>query len=186
MKEAVSSSSTKTAAAASLCPVMIENVEPQTSSSGSGSLIQPQTDKLCQLNTAVENLRDQLRAKEERNAQLEALILSLTLKLKAYEILATSIISNTEPKVKFICNFHFLSKANGSFQKADAAEETHWQELYRRTSSIEAHQVAEDVDEAVELEGRPQANRLEKEQSKKRTWRRTGMKNLSADYRDAL
>ena len=182
MKEAVSSSSTKTAAA-SLCPVMIENVEPQTSS----SLIQPQTDKLCQLNTAVENLRDQLRAKEERNAQLEALILSLTLKLKAYEILATSIISNTEPlpKVKFICNFHFLSKANGSFQKADA-EETHWQELYRRTSSIEAHQVAEDVDEAVELEGRPQANRLEKEQSKKRTWRRTGMKNLSADYRDAL
>ena len=46
--------------------------------------------------------------------------------------------------------------------------------------------MAEDVDEAVELEGRPQANLLEKEQTKKRTWRRTGLKSLSADFRDVF
>ena len=60
------------------------------------------------------------------------------------------------------------------------------QELYRQTSSIEAYQVATDVEEATELEGRQAANHLEKEQSKKRKWRRTGMKNLSTDFRDVF
>lgn len=60
------------------------------------------------------------------------------------------------------------------------------QSLYRRTSSIEAHQVATDLDEITELEGRQDHRHLEREQSKKRKWRRTGMKNLSTDYRDAL
>ena len=60
------------------------------------------------------------------------------------------------------------------------------QELYKRTSSIEAHCVASDVLEATELEGRQAANHLEKEQNKKRKWRRTGMKNISSDFRDAL
>ena len=43
-----------------------------------------------------------------------------------------------------------------------------------------------DVEEAVELEGRQAANQLEQEQVKKKTWRKTGMKQLSNDYRDAL
>ena len=60
------------------------------------------------------------------------------------------------------------------------------QVLYKRTSSIEAEQVAEDIDEAVDLEGRPQINHLEKEQSKKRKWRRTGTIKLSQDYRDVF
>ena len=60
------------------------------------------------------------------------------------------------------------------------------QELYRQTSSIEAYQVAADVGEATELEGRQAANHLEKEQSKKRKWRRTGIKNLSSDFRDVF
>ena len=60
------------------------------------------------------------------------------------------------------------------------------QVLYKRTSSIEADQVAEDIDEAVDLEGRPQVNHLEKEQSKKRKWRRTGTIKLSQDYRDVF
>ena len=60
------------------------------------------------------------------------------------------------------------------------------EELYRQTSSIEAYQVATDVEEATELEGRQAANHLEKEQSKKRKWRRTGMKNLSTDFRDVF
>ena len=58
------------------------------------------------------------------------------------------------------------------------------QALFKKTCSIEADQVTEDIDEAVELEGRPQINQLEREQSKKRKWRRTGMVKLSNDFRD--
>merc|ERR1712004_11564 len=60
------------------------------------------------------------------------------------------------------------------------------EELYRRASVIEAHQVTEDIDEAVELEGRPHAHHFQRESSKKRKWRRTGMKALSQDFRDLL
>ena len=59
-------------------------------------------------------------------------------------------------------------------------------DLYKRTCSIESEQVTEDVEEAVELEGRPQANNLEREQSKSRKWRRTGHLKLSEDFRDSL
>ena len=69
--------------------------------------------------------------------------------------------------------FSFLQKAMESLQA-----------LFKRTCSIEADQVTEDIDEAVELEGRPQINQLEREQSKKRKWRRTGMVKLSNDFRD--
>ena len=67
----------------------------------------------------------------------------------------------------------FLQKAMESLQA-----------LFKRTCSIEADQVTEDIDEAVELEGRPQINQLEREQSKRRKWRRTGMVKLSNDFRD--
>ena len=60
------------------------------------------------------------------------------------------------------------------------------EELYRRASVIEAQQVTEDIDEAVELEGRPHAHHFQRESSKKRKWRRTGMKALSQDFRDLL
>ena len=70
-------------------------------------------------------------------------------------------------------SFLFLQKAMESLQA-----------LFKRTCSIEADQVTEDIDEAVELEGRPQINQLEREQSKKRKWRRTGMVKLSNDFRD--
>jgi hypothetical protein len=60
------------------------------------------------------------------------------------------------------------------------------QALYKRTCSIESDQVAEDIDEAVDPKGRQAANKLEHEQKQKRTWRRTGIKQLSSDYRDAL
>ena len=60
------------------------------------------------------------------------------------------------------------------------------EELYRRASVIEAQQVTEDIDEAVELEGRPHAHHFQRESSKKRKWRRTGMKALSQDFRDVF
>ena len=60
------------------------------------------------------------------------------------------------------------------------------QDIYKTTSSIEAHQVATDIDEVAELEGRQSANHLENEQNKKKKWRRTGMKNISLDYRESF
>jgi hypothetical protein len=50
--------------------------------------------------------------------------------------------------------------------------------------SIESYQVADSVEEACDLEGRPPANHFEQEKEKSKKWRRTGMTNLSKDFRD--
>jgi len=119
---------------------------------------------LAKLKTVEANLKDE----KEKNAQLEALILAMTSKLEMFHSLASS----------------FLDMEAA---KNDTTKAANLQELYRQTANtIEAYQVATDVEEATELEGRQAANHLEKEQSKKRKWRRTGMKNLSSDFRDVF
>ena len=50
--------------------------------------------------------------------------------------------------------------------------------------SIESYQVAESVEEACDLEGRPSANHFELEKEKSKKWRRTGTTILSKDFRD--
>jgi len=166
MKEAVSSSST----------TMIENVElssyKQPLVTLAGKVLchgcscnehrQSIHSDIAKLKTVEANLKEE----KEKNAQLEALILAMTSKLEMFHSLASS----------------FLDiEAKNDTKVADL------QELYRQTAnSIEAYQVATDLEEATELEGRQAANHLEREQSKKRKWRRTGMKNLSSDFRDAV
>jgi len=119
---------------------------------------------LAKLKTVEANLKDE----KEKNAQLEALILAMTSKLEMFHSLASSFLD--------------IEAA-----KNDTTKAANLQELYRQTANtIEAYQVATDVEEATELEGRQAANHLEKEQSKKRKWRRTGMKNLSSDFRDVF
>jgi len=170
MKEAVSSSST----------TMIENVEFPSPH----SLKQPLTilaDKVlchgCSCNdqrsssqsdiAKLETVEANLKQEKEKNAQLEALILALSSKLEMFHSLASSLDIEVKNDTKA-----------GNLQEV--------QELYRKTSSIEAHQVATDMEEATDLEGRQAANHLEKEQNKKRKWRRGGIKNLSTDFRDVF
>lgn len=107
-----------------------------------------------------------LKMERERNSQLETEIKTLMGKMESYEALLVSMLNveNTDSTTD--------SKVG--------------EELYRRASVIEAHQVTEDIDEAVELEGRPHAHHFQRESSKKRKWRRTGMKALSQDFRDLL
>ena len=50
--------------------------------------------------------------------------------------------------------------------------------------SIESYQVADSVEEACDLEGRPSANHFELEKEKSKKWRRTGTTILSKDFRD--
>merc|ERR1719189_2856074 len=178
---------------------MIENVEfpsPQ-------SLKQPLADKVlcrgCSCNdqrrssqsdiAKLETVEANLKQEKEKNAQLEALILALSSKLEMFHSLASSLDIEVKNDTKA-----------GNLQEV--------QELYRKTSSIEAHQVATDLEEAtgikiqediefqeipgflvqeiLDLEGRQAANHLEKEQNKKRKWRRGGIKKLSTDFRDVF
>ena len=85
------------------------------------------------------------------------------------------------------CSFYFQQNTDSTTDSSTVAVSKEVEEeLYRRASVIEAHQVTEDIDEAVELEGRPHAHHFQRESSKKRKWRRTGMKALSQDFRDVF
>merc|ERR1711971_512562 len=114
-----------------------------------------QSDIASKLETVEANLKQE----KEKNAQLEALILALSSKLEMFHSLASSLDIEVKNDTKA-----------GNLQEV--------QELYRKTSSIEAYQVATDMEEATDLEGRQAANHLEKEQNKKRKWRRGGIKKL--------
>merc|ERR1712037_271143 len=122
-----------------------------------------QSDIASKLETVEANLKQE----KEKNAQLEALILALSSKLEMFHSLASSLDIEVKNDTKA-----------GNLQEV--------QELYRKTSSIEAYQVATDLEEATDLEGRQAANHLEKEQNKKRKWRRGGIKKLSTDFRDVF
>merc|ERR1739848_329149 len=170
MKEAVSSSST----------TMIENVEfpsPQSLKQPLATLADKVLCRGCSCNdqrrssqsdiAKLETVEANLKKEKEKNAQLEALILALSSKLEMFHSLASSLDIEVKNDTKA-----------GNLQEV--------QELYRKTSSIEAHQVATDLEEATDLEGRQAANHLEKEQNKKRKWRRGGIKKLSTDFRDVF
>merc|ERR1712038_8275 len=141
---------------------LMEKVEEEDrpAKNGKDQLASPHA--LCSLNSFKE-VQELLKQEQERNALLETQISVLISDLRSYENLLAQVISG------------------GSKKAMDSL-----QVLYKRTSSIEADQVAEDIDEAVDLEGRPQVNHLEREQSKKRKWRRTGAIKLSRDYRDVF
>merc|ERR1712210_391205 len=109
-----------------------------------------QSDIASKLETVEANLKQE----KEKNAQLEALILALSSKLEMFHSLASSL----------------------DIEVKNDTKAENLQELYRKTSSIEAYQVATDMEEATDLEGRQAANHLEKEQNKKRKWRRGGIK----------
>merc|ERR1711971_978703 len=115
----------------------------------------------------LETVEGNLKQEKGKNAQLEALILALSSKLEMFHSLASSLDIEVKNDTKA-----------GNLQEV--------QELYRKTSSIEAYQVATDLEEATDLEGRQAANHLEKEQNKKRKWRRGGIKKLSTDFRDVF
>ena len=145
---------------------MIENIEPSTNNEQEMLLGKPRPICLgCKDAAGIEAVQKDLQLEREKTAQLESIIMSLASKLETYRHLAKTVLD-------------LEAKNDGKVANL--------QELYRRTSSIEAHQVASDLDEATELEGRQDANYLEREKTKKRTWRRTGMKNLSTDFREVF
>jgi len=132
---------------------------------------------------SLKALQELLKQEQEKNAQLEATVSALTSELKSYEKLVAQLISGAGgSSSKLLGTIKSPIGMEMSDKQQKAMESL--QALFKRTCSIEADQVTEDIDEAVELEGRPQINQLEREQSKKRKWRRTGMVKLSNDFRD--